>query len=203
MRRIFADVSAEIGYQGRFHYAYASKANAAEEVIRTTLGAGAHYEMSSTIDVDIARLMIARGLLTPDRMIICNGFKGAGTDYAANILRLRQEHANLIPVIEDLGELPPLVNSSLPFDLGLRQKCYGAHADESDMDQANSRFGLEVADVWKAAQYISAAPNLSLKLYHAMVGSQILSREDFVNWLRPPMEIYARLKKQYDTLADL
>lgn len=33
-----------------------------------------------------------------------------------------------------------------------------------------------------------------------MVGSQILSRDDFVNWLRPPMEIYARLRKQYDSL---
>ena len=200
MRDIFAAVAAEVAYEGRFHYAYASKANAAEEVIRTTLGAGAHHEMSSTIDVDIARAMIARGLLPPDRMVICNGFKGAATAYAANIVRLKREHPNLIPVVEDLGELPPLIASGLPFDVGLRQKCYGAHEDEADMDQANSRFGLDVDNIWKAAQYISAAPHLSLKLYHAMVGSQILNREDFVDWLRPPMEIYARLCQQYDTL---
>jgi arginine decarboxylase len=200
MRRVFAEVSAELGYTGEFLYAYATKANAAEEVIRTTLSAGAHHEMSSTIDVDIARLMIARGLLPPERIIVCNGFKSADSDYAANILRLRREHAKLIPVAEDLGELAPLMSSDLPFDVGLRQKCYGAHDDESDMDRANSRFGLDVADIWKAAQYIAAAPNLSLRLYHAMVGSQILNREDFVSWLRPPMEIYARLRKLYDTL---
>ena len=35
MRRMFAEVMDEIGYDGRFHYAYASKANAAEEVVRT------------------------------------------------------------------------------------------------------------------------------------------------------------------------
>ena len=127
MRRIFAAVSAEVGYAGRFHYAYASKANAAEEVVRTTLGAGAHYEMSSTVDVEIARLMIAAGRLPPERMVICNGFKPAGTDYAANIVRLKREHGNVIPVLEDLGELPPLIESGLPFDVGLRylpQKLY-------------------------------------------------------------------------------
>ncbi len=200
MREIFASVAAEIGYEGQFHYTYASKANAAEEVIRTTLDAGAHHEMSSTIDVDIARAMIARGLLPPDRLVICNGFKGAGTLYAENIVRLRRRHPNVIPVVEDLSELPPLIASGLAFDVGLRQKCYGAHEDEADMDRSNSRFGLDVDNIWKAAQYISAAPHLSLKLYHAMIGSQILNRDDFVDWLRPPMEIYARLRQQYDTL---
>ncbi len=43
MRHIFADVIAELGYDGRFIYTYASKANAAEEVIRATLSAGAHH----------------------------------------------------------------------------------------------------------------------------------------------------------------
>ncbi len=38
MRRLFAEAIDEIGYEGKFLYAYASKANAAEEVIRTTLG---------------------------------------------------------------------------------------------------------------------------------------------------------------------
>ena len=42
MRQIFADVIDEIGYSGKFHFTLTpSKANAAEEVVRTTLGAGA------------------------------------------------------------------------------------------------------------------------------------------------------------------
>lgn len=200
MRSFFAEVRAEINYAGQFHYAYASKANAAEEVIRTTLKAGAHHEMSSTIDVDIARLMIARGLLTPDRMVICNGFKTENTDYAANILRFRDEHANLIPVVEDLSELPPLIRSGRSFQVGIRQKCYGHHEDIADMNRANSRFGMDLDDTWKAVDYITAAPNLQLTLYHAMVGSQILNREDFVDWLEPAMEIYARLRKRNPSL---
>ncbi|MEA3396018.1 MAG: hypothetical protein U9R05_00970, partial [Chloroflexota bacterium] len=200
MRQIFAAVSAEVGYAGRFHYAYASKANAAEEVVRTTLGAGAHCEMSSTVDVEIARLMIAAGRLPPERMVICNGFKPGGSDYAANVVGLKREHDNIIPVLEDLNELLPLIESGLPFDVGLRQKCYGPHQDQVEMEAANSRFGMDVGTLWKAAAATAAAPNLNLKLYHAMVGSQIVNAADFLTWLQPPIEIYARLRQRYPSL---
>jgi arginine decarboxylase len=201
MRAVFAQAIAELQYEGRFYYAYASKANAAEEVIRTTLSAGAHHEMSSTVDVDIARQMIQRGLLPDDRMIIANGFKPAGTSYSDNLISLRREHELLIPVLEDLAELGPLINSGLAFEVGLRQKSYGAHEDLEEMDHANSRFGMDVEDIWKAADYVAAAPNLSLRLYHAMVGSQITDREAFVKWLKPAMEIYARLRQRYPSLS--
>lgn len=201
MRRIFADVIQELNYEGNFHYAYASKANAAEEVIRTTLGAGANHEMSSTVDVEIARIMKGRGLLPDDRMVICNGFKAAGMAYADNIVRFRDEHPNLIPVVEDLIELPPLISSGKPFEVGLRQKSYGPHEDEAEMNHYNSRFGLAVEDMWKAADYVAAAPNLNLKMYHAMVGSQLTDRDDFVGRLKPAMEIYARLRQRHHTLS--
>lgn len=200
MREIFAEVIDELDYEGRFYYTYASKANAAEEVVRTTLRAGAHHEMSSTVDIDIALLMIERGLLTPDRFLICNGFKAAGTLYAENIVRLRQEHEKIIPVIEDVGEIAPLLGSGLQFDVGLRHKTYGHHTSLEEMDAANSRFGLNLDNLWKAADYVSAAPNLTLKLYHAMVGSQILDEANFVERLSPAIETYARLRQRHPHL---
>ncbi|MFW6070463.1 MAG: arginine decarboxylase, partial [bacterium] len=196
----FDEVRQELGYEGHFYYAYASKANAAEEVIRATLQAGAHHEMSSTVDVDIARAMIRRGLLTPERMIVCNGFKPQGSAYARNIVRLRQSHERVVPVLEDLNELAPLIDSGLTFEVGVRQKSYGAHADLEEMEAANSRFGLDVDGLWRAADYISAAPNLTLTLYHAMVGSQITDPEAFVQRLTPPMELYARLRRRHPSL---
>jgi len=201
MRQLFAEVSAEIGYEGEFHYTYASKANAAEEVIRTTLGAGAHHEMSSTIDVDIARVMIERGLLPPERMIVSNGFKPEGSDYAQNLLRLKGMHDNLIPVIEDLGELGTFLGSNYLFDVGLRQKSYGPQTTEAEMNAANSRFGVDMAALWKTADYIAAAPNLTFKMYHYMVGSQLTDIEAFIAYLKPGMEIYARLRQRYSDLS--
>ena len=201
MNQIFREIIAELKYAGSFHYTYASKANAAEEVIRTTLAAGANHEMSSTVDVDIANIMIKRGLLTPDRIIVCNGFKGKGSQYAANILQLRQVHQNLIPVIEDLGEIASFLNSGQTFDVGLRQKSYGHNETMAEIESANSRFGLNTADMWKAANYIAAAPNLSLKMYHYMVGSQLTDISDFISWLKPGIELFAQLRQRFPSLS--
>jgi arginine decarboxylase len=201
MRQIFAEVREEVGYNGRFHYTYASKANAAEEVIRTTLSAGAHHEMSATADVAIARIMRRRGLLPPERMVICNGFKPSGSAYAASIVRFKNDHPNLIPVIEDFAEIPDLLHSGLPFDVGLRAKSYGHNSSLAEMDAANSRFGLDSKNLWKAAESIAAAPNLTLKLYHNMVGSQITDRDAFLSYLRPGIEQYAQLRQRHPDLS--
>ncbi|MAT99420.1 MAG: arginine decarboxylase [Anaerolineaceae bacterium] len=201
MNQVFADVIAELDYAGEFHYTYASKANAAEEVIRTTLGAGANHEMSSTVDVDIARIMIDRGLLTPDRMIVANGFKGPKSLYARNLLQLRLLHENLIPVIEDLDEISLFLSAGEPFNVGLRQKSYGPNETMAEMDEANSRFGLNTKDMWKAADYIAAAPNLTLKMYHYMVGSQLTDIPSFMSWLKPGIELFARLRQRYPSLS--
>jgi arginine decarboxylase len=200
MRTYFDRAREETGYDGRFLYAYASKANAAEEVVRTTLGAGAHHEMSSTIDVDIARIMITRGFLPPDRLLICNGFKTAGTPYMENIIRIKDTHENIIPVLEELGELEPLINSGKFFEVGIRQKTYGHNRTREAMEAVNSRFGVNIEQVWRTAEYIKAAPNLQLRLYHAMVGSQMRDEAAFVDYLRPGMEVYARLRQRYPSL---
>ncbi|MFQ5577302.1 MAG: arginine decarboxylase, partial [Anaerolineae bacterium] len=199
--QIFADAIAEVGYAGQFHYAYASKANTAEEVVRTALAAGAHYEMSSMVDVDIVRLMRTAGHLPLERIVIANGFKGAGTRYAQMLVALKQSHASLIPVVEALSELPPLIDSGLPFEVGLRQKSYGQPRSAADMDRANSRFGLRSDDLLQAAGIIADAPNLRLKLYHAMIGSQITNPNAFVAGLNPAIGMYARLRAQHPHLT--
>lgn len=201
MNQVFADVIAELGYAGQFHYAYASKANAAEEVIRATLQAGAHHEMSSSVDVDIAQIMCQRGLLKPERMILSNGFKPAGSEYAHKIVHLKDHHDNVIPIIEDLTELSTFLTSGKQFELGIRQKTYGRHTTREQMEAAHSRFGLDIEGVWKTADYIAAAPNLSLKMYHGMVGSQMVDPAQFVDYLTPSLEVYAQLKQRHPSLS--
>lgn len=200
LEETFAKAIETTNYDGEFLYTYASKANAAEEVIRSTLKAGAHHEMSSTVDIDIAILMIRQGLLKPDKYILCNGFKPANSDYAANILHLRQNHEKLVPIIEDMSEISPLLDSGYKFQVGLRQKSYGHNTTTEQMRAANSRFGFDMDAIWKAADYISAAPNLELTLFHNMVGSQITDPQEFVDRLTPGIELYARLRQRHHSL---
>ncbi len=201
MCEIFNQAIDEISYAGTFHYTYASKANAAEEVIRTTLGAGAQHEMSSVMDIEIIRYMMEHGLLDPQTLILCNGFKPPNSSYAAEILKLKKDHDPVIPIIEDLQEFDPLIHSGLSFDIGVRQKSYGQHRDLVEMDRANSRFGLNMNDVYKAAEIAHNSELLNLRLYHAMVGSQIVDIERFIERLRPPIEIFAQLRQKYPELS--
>jgi arginine decarboxylase len=203
LNRVFADVAAELNYAGRFQYAYASKANTAEEVVRAALDAGAHYEMSSQVDTIIVQMMQSAGHLKPDRMVLANGFKPAGSGYARSLVQLKSAHDNLIPILEDLTELAPFIESGLRFDVGLRLKCYGHrnHGSKIAVDAGNSRFGLPVDDLWKAADIIASAPNLNLKLFHAMIGSQITSEHEFVGGLKPAVELYARLRQRHSELS--
>ena len=203
LNRIFTEVAQQEGYPGRFHYAYASKANTAEEVVRAVLQAGTHYEMSSQVDTVIVQMMQQAGHLAPDRMVIANGFKPAGSGYARSLVQLKQSHDNLIPVLEDLTELAPFIESGQAFDVGLRLKCYGHrnHTTKEPVDNGNSRFGLTAEDLSKAADIIAAAPNLRFKLLHAMLGSQITVESEFVNALRPTADIYARLRQSHSELS--
>ena len=200
LRQTFATAIEKTNYHGQFLYAYASKANAAEEVVRTALSTEAHYEISSSMDVEIALLMKEEGLLTPEKMIICNGFKGERTQYAESILRLKRQHENVIPVVEDLSELSPLIGSGLNFEVGLRQKSYGDHRDRPQMEAADSRFGMKLDDLKQAAEIVAEAPNLKFVLYHAMVGGQITQLDDFLGRLKPPIEIYTELRQRHPHL---
>lgn len=200
LNQVFADAIRHTGYSGRFYYAYASKANTEEEVVRTALRAGAHYEMSSRVDIEIARLMKKAGYLPPERLVIANGFKGPGTAYAYHLIEFHRQHPNIIPVLEDLSELTPLLNSGQTFDVGLRLKSYGHHHNEAEMLATNSRFGLNLTDLHQAAAQIEASSNLRLTHFHAMIGSQILDPVHFVNGLMPAIRLYARLRQQYPDL---
>src|SRR6185295_19203020 len=73
MQGYFAAARTQIGYCADFLYAYATKANFAEEVVRTAVGEGAHYETSSAFDVRIAHSLWRGGVLPSERFIFCNG----------------------------------------------------------------------------------------------------------------------------------
>ena len=57
-----AEARDAVQYTGEFYYAYATKANFAEEVVRTALQSGAHYETSAAADIVIAHQLWRQGL---------------------------------------------------------------------------------------------------------------------------------------------
>ena len=200
MRDLFATIGAELGYRGGFVYANASKANVAEEVIRHAILAGAHLETSSSYDIDIARLLWRAGVLPPDRLVICNGFKILPS-YADNIKALRREgYANVVPVFDSPDEIALFGAGELPMVVGLRQRIEKGVVTLAQLEGVESRFGMGFAELQAQADRLAATPNLTLKLYHAMLGSQLEDEAAFVDSLLFAADCYCTLKERHPSL---
>lgn len=197
MDRCFQRTIGELGYPAPFHFAFASKANTAEEIVRSTLTAGAHHEMSSDVDVEIVRRMIRAGLLPEDRIVLANGFKGPGSAYARNLLGLRREHPLVVPILEDTSELKSFAGRGVEFDFGIRVKRPREAEGAGDRD---SRFGVDEAETRRLAARIDETPGSRFVLLHAMFGSASDSEQQFVDALEPGLDLYARLRRRYPHL---
>ncbi len=197
MVRCFRRAIDDVGYPAPFHFAFASKANTAEEVVRSTLAAGAHHEMSSDVDVEIARRMIRTGLLPPDRMVLANGFKGPGSAYARNLVALRAEHPRVIPILEDATELGAFTGSGVDFELGIR---FRRPREEHGAADRDSRFGVDEAEARRLAARIDETPGSRFVLLHAMFGSASSDEEAFVDALEPGLDLYARMGQSHPHL---
>lgn len=186
------------GYGGEFIYAYASKASANEEVVRTALSAGAHYETSSSFDVDIAHTLWRAGVLPPARFIFCNGFKEA--PYARNIRYLREAgYARIVPVLDTPEELQYYRDVEVPMLVGLRKRTEHAIATVGS-DEIETRFGMDMPDLMATAERIAQTPSLTLMLFHAMVGSQLEDEQRFAAALLEEVEHYCVLARRFPSL---
>lgn len=181
------------GYSGEFLYAYATKANFAEEVIRTALGSGAHHETSAAADVVIAHQLWRQGTLPSDRYIFCNGSKDRS--YLDAIVALqRAGFDRLVPILDSVEELDQLLaRSSRPWRFGVRARFQPDLVDQDHI--GGDRFGMTQAEIAQVARRLAGTPH-QIVLYHAMVGSQIEDAEGWEARLRCSVEEYCTLARQ-------
>jgi arginine decarboxylase len=144
-----AEARKRSGYQAPFLYAYATKANFAEEVVRTALNSGAHHETSAAADVVIAHQLWRQGTLPDDRLIFCNGSKDR--TYIAAIVALRRAgFANLMPILDSIEELDQLLaGASGPWMFGVRARFAPEVIDPAH--PGSERFGLTQAEITQIA----------------------------------------------------
>jgi len=192
MQAAAAGARADAGYAGGFVYAYATKANFSEEVVRTALSAGAHYETSSAADARIALDLWRRGPLPGGRWVFCNGSKE--DDYIQAILQFRLAgNHRVVPVVDDLEELDAYRGFPAPLMLGVRAREY-AQCSGGD------RFGLVPGEIDELVDAIADTPH-RLVLYHAMVGSQIEDQDAWLAKLELAVAAYCELRRRVPSLG--
>ncbi len=179
------------GYERSLIYAYATKANFAEEVVRTALKAGAHYETSSAADVQIATRLWQNGTLPADRWVFCNGSKEES--YTQAIARLRLlGHERVVSVLDDPQEWETLGACPAPMRFGVRARQFARCA-------GGDRFGLLPEEIDEVVAGLEGTPH-ELVLYHAMVGSQIEDEAGWIAKLTEATEAYCALRREVPTL---
>jgi arginine decarboxylase len=197
MQGHFAAAQGQTGYSADFVYAYATKANFAEEVVRTAVTAGAHYETSSAFDVRIAHSLWRGGVLPGERFLFCNGSKEA--PYISAIRELRQAgFANVVPILDDPAEFEALADCPEPLLLGVRER-----KDPGDLAEGATygydRFGMLPDELDALARRVAQTPH-TIVLYHAMVGSQLEDRAFWLHEIRESLDGYARLRAHAPTM---
>jgi arginine decarboxylase len=198
MHAHFSLARARANYRGDFVYAYATKANFAEEVVRTAVASGANYETSSAFDVRIAHRLWQNGVLPPERFIFCNGSKEQ--PYLEAIVELRRAgFANVVPILDDPDEFEALAACSEPLLLGVRER-----KDAGDLAEGATygydRFGMNPAELEALARRV-AETHHRIILYHAMVGSQLEDRAFWSKEVLESLDGYARLRAHAPALA--
>ncbi len=191
MQEVAEQALRDTQYDARFVYAYATKANFSEEVVRTALNAGAHYETSSVADARIALDLWRRGVVPAEQYIFCNGSKE--DDYIAAVLRLRLAgNANVVSVLDDLDEWAAYRASPVPMQIGVRAREYAKCS-------GGDRFGLLPAEIDDVVATLDGTAH-QLVLYHAMVGSQLEDQDAWLSKLAGAVEAYCLLRRRVPTL---
>ncbi|HEX6291699.1 MAG TPA: arginine decarboxylase [Herpetosiphonaceae bacterium] len=191
MNAVAEQARAQTDYDGSFIYAYATKANFSEEVVRTALEAGVHYETSSVADVRIATDLWRRGTLPGERYVFCNGSKEH--DYVTAIIKLRLAgNTNAVPVLDDLDEWATYRACPAPMGIGVRAREYAKCA-------GGDRFGLLPDEIDEVVTTLAGTPH-RLVLYHAMVGSQLEDQDAWLSKLTGAVEAYCELRRRVPTL---
>lgn len=187
-----AQASQESGYQGQFVYAYATKANFAEEVVRTAISSGAHYETSAAADVVIAHHLWRQGTLPEERYIFCNGSKD--WRYIDAIVRLREAgYEKLVVILDSVEELDMLlVRCQQPLLLGLRERHAAELVDEAH--PGGERFGLTPEEIEQIARRLQGTQH-QIILYHAMIGSQMEDKDAWAARLERSIEGYCAVRQ--------
>ncbi|MBO3270713.1 MULTISPECIES: arginine decarboxylase [Hymenobacter] len=196
----FAQGIENIGYQGSYSYAYCTKASHFSFVVEEALKNNVHIETSSWFDTSIIRAMHAKGKLSKDTYIICNGFKRA--EYRQEISALINEgFVNCVPILDHLGE----------FDFyheHVREKCKigirVASDEEPRFQFYTSRLGVRYADVIPLyEQRIKEDPRFELTMLHYFINTGIKDTSYYWSELSRFVHKYCELRKVCPTLTTI
>lgn len=176
------------GYKGKFSYHYPMKVNQNKEFVLPIVGAGANLEVGSYNELWLIKRLWESEKVNPKLRVLCNGPKAE--QYIGLIAEMRKKGLDVIPIVEDEGELEQL--SSYKWDIGIRVDL-DVKAD-TRWDKKNDRFGL------LESRILDLPKTKNFKILHYHIGSQINSGKSILTTAARAFKIYAELSRKHPHL---
>ncbi|MEL4308675.1 arginine decarboxylase [Joostella sp. CR20] len=188
------------GYEGQYHYCYCTKSSHFSHILNEALKNDIHIETSSAFDIDIVKSLIAKGKLSKDNYVICNGFKR--DKYIENIAELiNGSHKKCIPIIDNYEELN-LLDEAIhePFNVGIRI----ASEEEPKFEFYTSRLGIGYKNIVPFYnREIKDNKKVNLKMLHFFINTGIRDTSYYWNELLKCLKVYIQLRKICPTVDSL
>jgi len=196
-KEIFNKAIVKKKYKGKYIYCYCTKSSHFEFVLDEALKNDIHIETSSAFDIYIVENLLAKGKITKDTYVICNGFKREL--YKEKISNLLNDgFKNCVPILDNLNELEYYQkNVKTEFQIGIRV----ASDEEPNFSFYTSRLGIrynDIVDYYK--NEIKDHPNTNLKMLHFFINTGIKDTAYYWSELSRFMYKYCELKKICPTL---
>ena len=196
----FSQAIAENGYQNRYTAVYPIKVNQQRLVVEEVFGYGKQFGFGLEVGSKPELLAVmAMTEASPERPIICNGFKDSS--YMEAVILATKLGRTIIPVIENFSELELVLkhadNYRVRPKLGVRVKLATEEVSGRWRDSAGekSKFGLFITEILELHATLKARDMLDcLKLVHCHPGSQLQDIRRVKEAINELAHVYAELK---------
>ncbi|HEY3402198.1 MAG TPA: arginine decarboxylase [Ohtaekwangia sp.] len=197
----FNNAMEKFRYNGKYTYCYCTKSSHFSFVLEEALkNNDVHVETSSAFDIPIVRSLYAKGKVTKDTYILCNGFKmPLYTQYISELLN--DGFRNCIPILDEMGEFEEYEkNVKDPYSVGIRV----AADEEPKFEFYTSRLGIRYSDIIPFyRENIENSSKASLKMLHFFINTGIKDTAYYWSELSRFVFKYCELKKICPTLDSI
>ncbi|MFM7433007.1 MAG: biosynthetic arginine decarboxylase [Gammaproteobacteria bacterium] len=194
----FARAMAENDYRNRYAAVYPIKVNQQRLVVEEVYRYGAEFGFGLEAGSKPELLAVmAMSENSPDRLIVCNGFKD--DSYIETAMLATKLGRRIVPVVENFSELGLIVKHAQRLgvkpQIGVRVKLASEGSGRwRDSAGEKSKFGLFITEILEAVAVLRAHDMLEcLKLVHCHPGSQLQDIRRIKEAINELAHVYAEL----------
>lgn len=194
----FSNSISEYKYNNAYQGVFPMKVNQRKEVIEEIVKSGKKYNMGLEVGTKAELLAALSFDLSPDALLICNGFKD--DEYlrlALNAIKLKNK---IIIVIDEYSETKRLLELSKQMGvkplIGIRAKLYSKGSGKwAESGGESSKFGLTTTEILECIRTIGEYDMLEqLQMLHFHIGSQITEIRRIQKAVKEAARVYAKIK---------